>query len=82
MLLRGENLTTRKLRDVSFELRRGEVLGVAGLVGSRRSELGAALFGIDRIKAERSACTERCARPRSHATPWPPASDCFPRIAA
>ncbi len=51
VLLSVTGLTTRKLRDVSFELRRGEVLGVAGLVGSGRSELGAALFGIDRVTA-------------------------------
>jgi ribose transport system ATP-binding protein len=43
------NLTTRKLKNVSFELRRGEVLGIAGLVGAGRSELGAALFGLDPI---------------------------------
>ncbi len=49
VLLRAEGLTTRKLRGVSFELRRGEVLGVAGLVGAGRSELGAALCGLDRI---------------------------------
>jgi ABC-type sugar transport system ATPase subunit len=48
-VLAAENLTTAKLKNVSFELRRGEVLGIAGLVGSGRSELGAALFGIDRI---------------------------------
>jgi ribose transport system ATP-binding protein len=48
-LLRAEGLTTRKLRGVSFELRRGEVLGVAGLVGAGRSELGAALCGLDRL---------------------------------
>lgn len=44
------HLTTGKLRDVSFDLYRGEVLGVAGLVGAGRSELGAALFGLDRIR--------------------------------
>jgi ABC-type sugar transport system ATPase subunit len=49
VLLRVLGLTTHKLKSVSFDLRRGEVLGVAGLVGSGRSELGAALFGIDTI---------------------------------
>ncbi|HEV7959855.1 MAG TPA: sugar ABC transporter ATP-binding protein [Rhizomicrobium sp.] len=44
------HLTTRKLKDVSFELHHGEVLGVAGLVGAGRSELGAALFGLDVIQ--------------------------------
>jgi len=48
-LLSVTGLTTRKLRHVSFDLRPGEVLGLAGLVGAGRSELGAALFGLDRI---------------------------------
>jgi ribose transport system ATP-binding protein len=43
------HLTTRKLYDVSFDLHHGEVLGIAGLVGAGRSELGAALFGLDAI---------------------------------
>jgi ABC-type sugar transport system ATPase subunit len=51
IVLTAENLTTSKIKHVSFELRRGEVLGIAGLVGSGRSELGAALFGIDRIES-------------------------------
>lgn len=37
--------------DVSFELRRGEVLGVAGLVGSRRTELLSTLFGVNTLGA-------------------------------
>jgi len=41
---------THKLKDVSFELHRGEVLGIAGLVGAGRSEVGAALCGLDRIR--------------------------------
>jgi ABC-type sugar transport system ATPase subunit len=46
--LEVDNLTTAKLRGVSFSVRRGEVLGIAGLVGSGRSELGAGLAGLDR----------------------------------
>jgi ABC-type sugar transport system ATPase subunit len=57
--LRVGGLTTRKLKDVSFELRRGEVLGIAGLVGSGRSELGAALYGLDRIDSGTIDARER-----------------------
>ena len=37
----------RAVRDVSFQLRRGEILGVAGLVGAGRTELGRLIFGAD-----------------------------------
>jgi ABC-type sugar transport system ATPase subunit len=50
VVLSVKHLTTHKLGDVSFDLHRGEVLGVAGLLGAGRSELGAALFGLDRIR--------------------------------
>ena len=49
IVLAVKHLTTAKLKDVSFELRRGEVLGIAGLVGAGRSELGAALAKLDRV---------------------------------
>ena len=47
-LLRVERLNRRHhLRDVSFRLRRGEVVGLAGLLGSGRTALARALFGAD-----------------------------------
>jgi ribose transport system ATP-binding protein len=39
------------IRDVSFELHAGEVLGIAGLVGAGRTELARTLFGLERITA-------------------------------
>ncbi len=36
----------KAFHDVSFELRRGEVLGITGLVGAGRTELASAIFGI------------------------------------
>ena len=37
------------LRDISFDLYRGEILGISGLMGAGRSELGRAIFGADSI---------------------------------
>jgi ribose transport system ATP-binding protein len=49
-VLRVEGLTTRGgLRDVSFSLHRGEVLGIAGLLGAGRTELARAIFGLDKL---------------------------------
>ncbi len=46
VLLQVNELSTGHLQSVSFSLARGEVLGIAGLVGSGRAEVGAALFGL------------------------------------
>ena len=49
VLLDVRNLTGKYMptcMDVSFQLRKGEILGVAGLVGSRRTELLETIFGI------------------------------------
>ena len=41
----------RAVQDVSFELRRGEILGVSGLVGAGRTEMARLIFGADRKDA-------------------------------
>ena len=48
--LEARHLAGGPLRDVSFGLRRGEVLGIAGLLGSGRSELLKMIFGAYPIK--------------------------------
>ena len=52
-LLEIEGLVTAKhfVNDVSINVRRGEVVGLAGLVGSGKSDLGRACFGLERIMA-------------------------------
>lgn len=50
MMLEVRHLNRRNvLRDVSFSLRKGEILGVAGLVGAGRTEVARAIFGADPI---------------------------------
>lgn len=44
------SISEKSFKDVSFQLRKGEVLGIGGLVGAQRSELFEAVFGIRGIK--------------------------------
>ena len=51
--LRVESLsdTAGKVRDCSLTLNKGEIVGIAGLVGAGRTEMARLIFGIDRIKS-------------------------------
>ena len=49
--LRLENVSGRVLRDVSLYARSGEIVGIAGLVGSGKHEVGLLCFGLDRPTA-------------------------------
>ncbi|MGN7456431.1 sugar ABC transporter ATP-binding protein [Paenibacillus pasadenensis] len=54
VILKADGLTSTNpmsFQNVSFELKRGEILGVGGLVGAQRTELIEALFGLRQLKS-------------------------------
>lgn len=51
VVLKVEHLNGNNVKDVSFELKKGEILGFAGLMGAGRTETMRALFGADHATA-------------------------------
>jgi ribose transport system ATP-binding protein len=51
-LLEVKNLRNKKLKDISFEVKRGEIVGFYGLVGAGKSELARAIYGADKYSGE------------------------------
>ncbi|AQG79243.1 sugar ABC transporter ATP-binding protein [Spirosoma montaniterrae] len=51
VVLEARNLSGRKFHAIDFQLHRGEILGLAGLVGAGRTELAKAIFGEEVITA-------------------------------
>jgi L-arabinose transport system ATP-binding protein len=62
-----KSVTTRRIRDVSFQIRAGEVVGMAGLIGAGRSETAAAIFGADPILSGQVILDGKALRLRSPA---------------
>lgn len=55
----------KKVRDISFSVNRGEILGFAGLVGSGRTELMDCLFGVDKRSGGEIYLNGKAISPRS-----------------
>ncbi len=65
-LLRVENLSRKgTLYDVGISLKKGEIVGVTGLLGAGKTELGRCLFGLDRRDSGRIYIEGRLARIRN-----------------
>ena len=81
---RSSDLSRRgEFTDVSFTVRRGEIVALAGLVGAGRSEIARAIFGIDRYDAGRvDGRRQRAAERVADRPPCAPASASSPRTAA
>lgn len=48
-VFRVEDLTNENIHNISFALYKGEILGIIGLVGSQRTELLKAIYGVDKL---------------------------------
>jgi ABC-type sugar transport system ATPase subunit len=62
-VLRVEGLTKKgSFSDVSFSVRRGEIVGIAGLIGSGRGELAKAIYGMEALDSGKILVAERPVR--------------------
>ena len=59
VVLSVKNVSNHKLKDISFDLYKGETLGFYGLVGSGKSEIARAIYGVDEYSGEISLDGER-----------------------
>ena len=67
-LLRVEGLhDDALLKDISLHLRKGEILGIAGLAGAGKTELCKALFGASKSRVERGELNHQPRKPRDPA---------------
>lgn len=64
-MLEFRSVSSRALKNVSFRLHRGEILGIAGLVGSGRSAVARAAMGVEPLKSGAILVEDRELRSRS-----------------
>ena len=61
-IMEVRSINTRKLHNISFELKKGEILGLVGLVGAGRTEIVRAIFGADKAKGHQVILNGKTAR--------------------
>jgi len=83
VVLEARDLSAPGVHDVSLYIRAGEIVGLAGLVGSGRTELARALCQAQRITAGTvtTATQQLAAAPRGPLRPWPRTGSSTPRTA-
>ncbi|MEW6698261.1 MAG: sugar ABC transporter ATP-binding protein [Bacillota bacterium] len=59
VLLQVEGFCNTRLKDVSLQVRAGEVVGVGGLMGAGRTELARAIFGLDKVSGSLQLKTKK-----------------------
>jgi simple sugar transport system ATP-binding protein/ribose transport system ATP-binding protein len=59
VMLKIDGVTNKVLQNISFEIREGEILGLAGLIGSGRTEIARAIYGADRISSGKVTVEEK-----------------------
>jgi ribose transport system ATP-binding protein len=52
VILQVKNLSNHKLRNISFDVHEGEIVGFYGLVGAGKTELARAIYGVDHYEGE------------------------------
>ncbi|HEY4090804.1 MAG TPA: sugar ABC transporter ATP-binding protein [Luteibacter sp.] len=63
--LKVEHLGGGMVKDISFDLHAGEVLGVAGLLGAGRTEMARLLFGLDKLETGKVTLDGKAVTPKT-----------------
>ena len=64
-VLKVQKMSSEKVHDINFKLRKGEILGFGGLVGAGRTEVMQALFGADKIASGELTLNGKRMKPKS-----------------